>query len=126
MFTDNALIDIYADDTTLHAADKNYKTVENILQTGATGFHKWCVSNKMHINMAKTTQMTVGTRQNLAKSHSFEIYIETEIIQTLCHQKLLGVIIRRPDTELGQTDRCSLRKYLKKIYSVKTSFSLRW
>ena len=51
LFTIGADADIYADDTTEHAASKNRKTVENKLQNGAFGFKCWCLSNKMNITI---------------------------------------------------------------------------
>ncbi|MCU7800562.1 MAG: reverse transcriptase family protein [gamma proteobacterium symbiont of Lucinoma myriamae] len=93
LFTNDVFTDIYADDTTMHAADRNCKTVEKRLQNGANGFRTWCSSNKMYINLSKTTQMTIGTRQNLASSQSIELNIEEEIIQAVSKQKLLGIII---------------------------------
>ncbi|MCG8049290.1 MAG: reverse transcriptase family protein [Candidatus Thiodiazotropha taylori] len=63
LFIHDAYIDIYADDTTLHTASKDSKTVENNLQIGTDNFKTWCLSNKMFINIEKTSVMTIGTRQ---------------------------------------------------------------
>ena len=53
LFTTGADVDIYAHDTTVHAASKDCKTVENKPQNGASGFKCWCMSNTMYINIPK-------------------------------------------------------------------------
>ncbi|MCU7800963.1 MAG: reverse transcriptase family protein [gamma proteobacterium symbiont of Lucinoma myriamae] len=93
LFTSEVCVDVYADDTTMHAASKNYKTVENKLQVGANGFKNWCRTNKMYIHLQKTMQMTIGTRRNLTRTEQIKVYLDNDLIQTVNDQKLLGVII---------------------------------
>ena len=47
----------------------------------------------MYINVSKTTCMALGSRQNLSRIVALDICLENELIQTVEHQKLLGVII---------------------------------
>ena len=88
-------VDLYADDSTMHAANKDEKVVEFKLQCGATGFFCWCRSNKMLVHIQKTAYMTLASRQNLRREDHIEIYIDSEIIQTVEQHKLLGVVIDR-------------------------------
>ena len=85
----------YADDSTMHATNKDEKVVEFKLQCGANGFFCWCRSNKMHVHIQKTAYMTLASRQNLRREDHIEIYIDSEIIQTVEQHKLLGVVIDR-------------------------------
>ena len=113
-------VDLYADDSTMHAANKDVKLVEIKLQCGATGFFCWCRSNKMHVCILKTAYMTLASRQNLRREDHIEIYIDKEIIQTV--EQLLWVVIDRSlswdkqiDAEcLNITPRITLLKHLSK------------
>ena len=93
LFTNETEVDIYADDTTMHTANIEYKNVEKDLQRGASGFQGWCKANKMYINVLKTTCMALGSRQNLSRIEALDICLEKELIQKVEQQKLLGVII---------------------------------
>ncbi|MCU7801538.1 MAG: reverse transcriptase family protein, partial [gamma proteobacterium symbiont of Lucinoma myriamae] len=93
LFINGAFVDMYADDTTLHTASKDYQTVETNLQVSATGFKTWCGSNKMYINIQKTSSMEIGTRQNLSHSDTIKLYLDNEVIKEVDNQKLLGMII---------------------------------
>ena len=53
LFTKETDVDIYADDTTIHTAQKERKIAETRLRIGASGFRNWCSLNKMYINMPK-------------------------------------------------------------------------
>ena len=92
LFTNETEVDIYADDTTMHTANVEYKNVEKDLQRGASGFQGWCKANKMYINVSKTTCMALGWRQNLSRIEASDICLEKELIQKVEQQKLLGVI----------------------------------
>ena len=51
---------LYADDTTIHTADKDINVIESRLQASVNDFKKWCVNNKMHIHVNKTFSMIIG------------------------------------------------------------------
>ena len=88
---------------TLHAASKVCKTVENKLQNGATGFKCWCMSDKMYIDIPKTTCMALGSRRNLNNNDTIEIYIENQLIQSVEQYIHLGVVIDRSLTFLAES-----------------------
>ena len=65
--------DLYADDTTIHTADKDIKVIESRLQISVNDFKRWCVNNKMHINVNKKFSMTVGSRYSILNNHKLEL-----------------------------------------------------
>ena len=62
LFSRETDIGAYADDTSMHTADKDSDIVEQRLQQGAYKFRKWRIDNKMSINILKTLLMLLGTR----------------------------------------------------------------
>ena len=50
LFINEAYAEVYADDSTVHAANKDTIVVEYKLQNGAVGFWTWCRNNKMFIH----------------------------------------------------------------------------
>ena len=104
LFTEGANVDIYADDTTMHVADKDRVKIEKSLQQGANGFKRWCTSNNMLINAHKTSLITLGARQNLSRIETVHVYLDEDIIKEINHQKLLGIIIDRNLTWDKQID----------------------
>ena len=93
LLTQETGVDIYADDTTIHAAHKDRKTVKTRLQIGALGFRNWCSLNKMYINMQKTTQMILGTQRNLNRSEHIEVYLDQELVQLVKNKIFLGLLL---------------------------------
>lgn len=93
LFINESYAEIYADDTTIHAAHKTQDIVETKLQNSAIDFKFWCIQHKMFVNWPKTSLMTIGTRQNLSNTFSMNISIDNESISNVSHQKLLGIII---------------------------------
>ncbi|MCW4336379.1 MAG: reverse transcriptase domain-containing protein [Candidatus Thiodiazotropha endolucinida] len=93
LFINEAHIDMYADDATVHHANKCMDVVETTIQGGGIDFSNWCLSNKMYINLSKTSVMTIGTRQNLQNSNSINIYLNNELLHQTDTQRLLGIEI---------------------------------
>ena len=50
LYTKDANVDIYADDTTVHSANKMAIILNANLQNGANGFLSWCIPNLRHLN----------------------------------------------------------------------------
>ena len=61
-FINEAYAEVYADDSTVHAANKSTIVVKYKLQNSDVGFWTWCRNNKMFIHSTKTSVMTIGTR----------------------------------------------------------------
>lgn len=130
LYTNEIDVDIYADDTTVHASDKRQDIVEIKLFRGATGFNIWCIENDMFINLKKTLCMLLGTRQKLLQVDKIKLILENEIIEMVDSHKLLGLIIDKHlswDKQidavcLNITRKISLLKLLSK-YIDKTSMN---
>ena len=83
--------DLYADDTTIHTADKDINVIESRLQVSVNDFKAWCVNNKMHINVNKTFSMTIGSRYSILNNHKLELTLDNNEIQTADTFKMLGI-----------------------------------
>ena len=70
LFINEACVDLYADDSTLHSSHKQLNTVQDDLQMGSDNFKDWFLKNDMRIHLKKTSVMTVGSRQALTKIDS--------------------------------------------------------
>ena len=87
IFINEDYVYIYADDTTVHASNKDSKIVESKLQAASTDFKTNCIQKKMYVHVGKTSFMLIGTRQNLSLVESIQIYIDNEIIKEVENQK---------------------------------------
>lgn len=83
----------YADDTTLHYSSTCTSEIEKELNKCMIKCSIWCPENKMLINPVKTNVMLLGSarRLNSVPQKSLDIKIDGAIIQTVSHQKLLGL-----------------------------------
>ena len=95
LFINEAYAEVYANDATVYAANKDTIVVEYKLQNGAIGFWTWCRNNKMFNHFIKTSVMTIGTRYHTSRTDPMSIIIDNEQIQNVESQKLLGVSIDR-------------------------------
>ena len=77
-YTKVTAIDIYADDTTVHASDKDQEIVETNVLTGAS---------------TKTECMLLGSRQKVMQVDKFEISLDNAVIKMAELQRLLCVLI---------------------------------
>ncbi|MCW4347252.1 MAG: hypothetical protein N0E48_28465 [Candidatus Thiodiazotropha endolucinida] len=108
LFINEAYVDIHADDTTVHTASKDSKSIETSLQAASIDFKTYCNQNKMYMHIGKTCLMVIGTRQNLSVAEAINIYIDNEVIKDVDNQKLLGVIIDKTLSWDKQIDTVSL------------------
>ena len=72
--------DLYADDTTIHTADKDINVIESRLQINENDFKTWCVNNKMHINVNKTFLTTIWSRYSILNNHELELTLDNNEI----------------------------------------------
>ena len=82
LFIKETYLELYADDATVHYANKSKDITETKLQRSGTDFHTWCIDNDMYVNIPKTSVMSIGTRQNLLNSDLIQIYINDELLRT--------------------------------------------
>ena len=72
LFIDEAYLDFYADDSTLHTSHKQKQAIQDDLQQGSDNFENWCITNDMRIHLQKTCCMSVGTRQAFMNTDSLD------------------------------------------------------
>lgn len=91
----NSNIDSYADDSTLHAADRNVTVIENKLQSDVKEVEKWCNLNNMALNPLKTKTMIIGSKGKLNKVKVNELNITVQgcQIENVTTQKVIGVYL---------------------------------
>ena len=64
---------LFADDLGIYEGKENAKEPETSLQGHLNKVVKWCVNNKMKINISKTKLMTFNARTN----HQCHLYVRT-------------------------------------------------
>ena len=82
---------LYADDTVLYASGTNIRTVEEHLQKDLNNYAKWCLRNKLTINVSKTKGMLFGPRKKRSKEFTFNLHGEP--LHIVSSYKYLGVIL---------------------------------
>ncbi len=66
-YVDNA-VDMYADDSTLQAHDKDIKTVENKLAEMLAKAAEWMKKNKLTLHLDKTKAQLIGSYRCVTKT----------------------------------------------------------
>jgi uncharacterized HAD superfamily protein len=89
-----AILELFADDSTLHSQAKNKCDLQKILQVSLDEINTWCQSNKMVLHPKKTKSMVISTRQKHQKeSLGLTLSISSKPIEQVLEHKVLGVII---------------------------------
>ena len=91
----NALCDLFADDTTIHYASHNINEIQFHLNKSMECIDTWCEANEMVVHPVKTESMLICTRQKKQKmkSTALNISYQGKIIRQVAKHKLLGVTI---------------------------------
>ena len=89
----NSLLDLFADDDTLHNSEGTLCEIENNLREDIEYIDTWCTENRMVINEKKTKCMLIGSRQRLARlpDPTLNIQINGQLIDNINDDKLLGM-----------------------------------
>ena len=89
------LLDLFADDGTLHTSNSYLPTVTNFLNLDLDNFSDWCDDNDMKKNTSKSKAMFLATRctANKIMAEPPHLTIKGEQIQISESEKLLGVHI---------------------------------
>ena len=86
---------LYADDTVLLCTGKDLNSICHTMQQDLDNVFKWCVSNKLTINIKKTKHMIFGTKnmlKNIRNLH-MEIKLDGQILDRVHFYKYLGLTI---------------------------------
>ncbi len=110
------MIDMYADDTTLQAADKDLKCLENKLNEDLEALNQWLLKNRLVLNTDKTVFMVLATRQRQATVTEcmIKLNIGGKDIKQVNEAKLLGMTIDNNLTWQSHIDKLC-KKISKKL-----------
>ena len=91
-------ITMYADDTCLAFSAKNVDNISKIMNNELQNLRKWLYSNKLSLNVAKTTSILIGTKKALQDKSNGELLraefkIQGELIEQRTCVKYLGIQI---------------------------------
>ena len=70
---------MYADDTHITYADKDWNIIQSCLNEDLLNISKWLIANKLTLNMTKNEFMLIGSRQKLNAWHSRKPSINIKI-----------------------------------------------
>ena len=120
---------MYADDTSLCFQSKDLSRVNEALNEDLSRLDAWLVSNKLSLNVDKTTSMLVSTkakRKTLNKSNqNLQVNINGTELEVVSKIKLLGVLLDNSLDWKEQVQAVSLKvsrgrgilKHAKKFFS---------
>lgn len=93
-------VNLFADDTLISVAGKDYNQLVYILNNELRILYNWLCVNKLKLNVGKTKSMVLGTKKNCMQFRSLQldIVINDENIEQVNEIKYLGVIL---DPQLG-------------------------
>ncbi len=91
----NSLLDMYADDSTIHVTGKTIEELESKLNIDLKNVQIWCQKNRVAVNAKKTKVMQVTTYQRETQLQTSEIKVNfnNTMLENVNSEKLFGVII---------------------------------
>ena len=110
-----AMIDLFADDSTLHSSSKEIAILNENLQSSLNDIHKWCEDNKMALHPKKTKSMIITSRQKRqVEDLHLTLHVNGNNIEQVKTHKLLGILL---DDEFNWTNHIDyISKKVSKIY----------
>ncbi|WP_419586858.1 reverse transcriptase domain-containing protein, partial [Thiolapillus sp.] len=92
--SDSVNCEMFADDTSLNASDKNTATVQSELQKSINEVSDWCDKNAMILHPAKTKSMLLATRQkHQLRPLILNLNLKDNHIEQVHEHRHLGIII---------------------------------
>ena len=92
--SDSVNCEMFADDTSLNASDKNTATVQNELQKSINEVSDWCDKNAMILHPAKTKSILLATRQkHQLRPLILNLSLKDNHIEQVHEHRHLGIII---------------------------------
>ena len=107
----------YADDTVIFSKKKDLAQAETDLQTDLDSITKWCNTNKIYINSAKTKAMFFGSKAKIASIKLPSFNINDQDIQRVKTYTYLGIKL---DEQLSMETQAKnlVKKVSNKIYQL--------
>ena len=91
--------DMFADDASIHSADKDMAVLSARLQKSLEKVEKWCQQNSMVLHPTKTKAMVIATHRKQQNGQPIlNLSLQGKPVEEVSEHKLLGVII---DNELS-------------------------
>ena len=84
---------LYADDTVLYTASKNFDQSVCAMQNDINSISQWCKLNGISANTEKSKVMVLGTNRSLKLVPSYEIKFGDSLLSSVNSYKYLGVTI---------------------------------
>ena len=84
---------MYADDTVLYTANKNFTKSVRFMQEDMSSISTWCARNGIRMNVDKTCSMLFGNPKRLKDLPPFEINLEGELVKKVNSYKYLGITL---------------------------------
>ena len=86
--------DMFADDTSVHSADKDIEVLNHRLQQSLDEVSAWCQSNSMILHPVKTKSMVLATRQkHQVRPLSLTLSLHGSPVEEVAEHRLLGVTV---------------------------------
>ena len=84
---------LFADDTCIFHSNKNYRKLEDEINTSLDNITNWLKANKLMINVKKSNLIVFKVGNSQSAGETINIYIENQILEPKDTAKYLGVYI---------------------------------
>ena len=84
---------MYADDTVLYFSSNNDREVRKKLQVDLINIDRWCLENKLSLNVSKTKIMCFMSDNKRKNCRQFKFYMKGKIVEEVDNYKYLGTHI---------------------------------
>lgn len=108
----NSLLDLYADDSSLHKSGTDINEIQYNLQTDLNNIQTWCENNNMALHPRKSQCMLIGPTTKLNKLNDLYLTIDGQTLENIKCKKVLGLSI---DNNLSWHDH--VQKVCKRLNS---------
>ena len=92
-FIKNCKISLYADDTVLYLARKDFNVTVRLRQDDLDALSIWCLENGIQMNVEKTKLMLFGSKSKTSKLPPFEVKVQHEPLDLVVNYKYLGLTL---------------------------------
>jgi exonuclease III len=90
----NTILDLFADDSSLHTQGKTIESIENNLQTSINEIEQWCSNNHMALHPKKSKSMLIATWQKqLLQPLTLNLKLGPTVIEQVHEHRVLGIVI---------------------------------
>ena len=84
---------MYADDTVLYYSNNNHRVVRKKLQTDLMNVERWCLENRLSLNVSKTKSMAFMSDHNRKKNFRLGLRMNGKEIEEVQTYRYLGIQI---------------------------------